>query len=58
MEAVTGPHPAPTDLRSEDARRRDKAFVRYVATLVHRVLAQHRPYERCDECPPKSSPTS
>jgi hypothetical protein len=26
----------------------------YVKITVHRVLARHRPYERCDECPPET----
>jgi hypothetical protein len=29
------------------------AYWQYIATLVHRVLAQHAPFERCDECPPR-----
>jgi hypothetical protein len=39
------------DLRTVESRRRDEQYVRYVTTLVHRVLANHRPYERCAECP-------
>lgn len=27
----------------------EQAFV--IAVTVHRVLARHRPYETCDECP-------
>jgi len=26
-------------------------YAYYVELLVHRVLAQHRPHEKCDECP-------
>ncbi len=28
-------------------------FAYYLEVLVHRVLCQHRPYERCAECPPE-----
>lgn len=31
--------------------KKKRTYEEYIEILVHRVLARHRPYERCSECP-------